>query len=616
MTIELEMLAEGYTPDGIDLIRDKTNRNMQKLMDSVSTLPAVVAALGLQVTSLESNVAALIAGSSTSAANIGLQYLKVSARILLDPYDNAGLFQERTGAAATTPAVVDGPVGSAKNFGNIGGWAVSDSDGERPILRAGGGKRWLEFPGSAMLRLVGAGINLATFEMYAGIQIRGWVAGQSGIITFAGAAGNDYNQLTAMAALYINSSDYAVATRAGVTASLQLGFSGIQPQPHVYELLKANNSSAILNVDRMQMDQKLTAMETFTTQGGDLVIGKRQQNGLNQPGNFNLFALAILNEVVADRTQIRAFMESRTTGVQPALPVIADAAELESKRTTLISEVFATKGGVLPVTTATSVVESPNKLAAFVTLTNLDRSEKYTVPDYDAEPRKWVPLNPRNDIVVLAVQGHDGAPHGNNVGAVVVKELLDRGIRVVTFALPDGVANNWTSGGPSQHEATKRPLCDWVGPVKIIINTLKAELPGVKIWMTGISGGGFTTGLAGACLSEIEFVNPVAGTVPEYLAKPTRDWEQRLPGVSVGFMTQYLLAAKNGKMMHILGDGDTVIITKADYDKFPDFTAGLAAKATALGANYEFRWLVGKTQHNYDLPSFTSYFLNQLPPRP
>lgn len=51
-----------------------------------------------------------------------------------------GVFQERTGAGATTPSAVDQAVGSWKNFGSLGGWATTTSDPARPILRLVSGK--------------------------------------------------------------------------------------------------------------------------------------------------------------------------------------------------------------------------------------------------------------------------------------------------------------------------------------------------------------------------------------------------------------------------------------------------------------------------------------------
>lgn len=56
-------------------------------------------------------------------------------------------FQERTGASATTPAGVGNPVGSIRNLGTLGGWAMAPTDATRMILRQSGGKYYLEADG-------------------------------------------------------------------------------------------------------------------------------------------------------------------------------------------------------------------------------------------------------------------------------------------------------------------------------------------------------------------------------------------------------------------------------------------------------------------------------------
>lgn len=73
----------------------------------------------------------------------------ISAPVWLDVSDLSTMFQERTGAGATTAAAVDAVVGSRFNKGTLGGWAVCASDAQRPILRTdGAGHYWLEYDGT------------------------------------------------------------------------------------------------------------------------------------------------------------------------------------------------------------------------------------------------------------------------------------------------------------------------------------------------------------------------------------------------------------------------------------------------------------------------------------
>lgn len=69
----------------------------------------------------------------------------ISAPLWLDVSDLSTMKQERTGASATTPSVVDGGVGSLFNKGTFGFWSVAASDAARPVLRTGGS---IEFDGS------------------------------------------------------------------------------------------------------------------------------------------------------------------------------------------------------------------------------------------------------------------------------------------------------------------------------------------------------------------------------------------------------------------------------------------------------------------------------------
>lgn len=65
----------------------------------------------------------------------------------LDPSDLTTLFQERTGASATTPSVVDGVVGTILDKSGNARHLVAPSDAARPLLKNSGALYWLEFDG-------------------------------------------------------------------------------------------------------------------------------------------------------------------------------------------------------------------------------------------------------------------------------------------------------------------------------------------------------------------------------------------------------------------------------------------------------------------------------------
>ncbi|MCR9061708.1 MAG: cadherin repeat domain-containing protein, partial [Rhodobacteraceae bacterium] len=67
--------------------------------------------------------------------------------IWLDPSDLSTMWQERTGAAATTSAAVGDPVGTIRDKSANGYYLTAASDGARPILRQSGSLYYLEFDG-------------------------------------------------------------------------------------------------------------------------------------------------------------------------------------------------------------------------------------------------------------------------------------------------------------------------------------------------------------------------------------------------------------------------------------------------------------------------------------
>jgi hypothetical protein len=73
--------------------------------------------------------------------------LSLSPHHWLEPSDLGTLFQERTGASATTPSEVDGVVGTMLDKSGNGHHFVAPSDDARPLLRNSGSLYWLEFDG-------------------------------------------------------------------------------------------------------------------------------------------------------------------------------------------------------------------------------------------------------------------------------------------------------------------------------------------------------------------------------------------------------------------------------------------------------------------------------------
>lgn len=67
---------------------------------------------------------------------------------LYNPSNSATVFQERTGASATTPAEADDPVGTILDLSGNDNHAVTPSDAARPVLRLNSGVYSLDYDGT------------------------------------------------------------------------------------------------------------------------------------------------------------------------------------------------------------------------------------------------------------------------------------------------------------------------------------------------------------------------------------------------------------------------------------------------------------------------------------
>lgn len=549
----------------------------------------------------------------------------IAPKIWFDASDLSTMKQERTGAAATTAAVVGQPVGSWRNKGSLGGWAVIDADAKRPILQqSANGFYELLFDGvDDLLRLPAPALNLASIEIYLGVRYAG-VGGTNafstggGILSLAPATGNDYNVNTGMS-VYFSSSGTSINWVGGGTgtgSTMIVSAGGVMTKnAHTVELRKTTPDAAKMTVDGnngsaapAQVNNS-TATTSFGTQGGDLLIGARQGNGVVGWGNVAIRSIVITNEPVSDPSSIQAYEQSKTYGTVPVFPAIADTTALNAARATLINELFGGSG--IPSDLATLAIESPNPLNGVATFTNLNKCEKMTIPGYAARPRLWTPNTPRNDVIFLVVAGHDAGWSANGISSFVMQPLLTANVRMCTFVLPGG-PNDYTSGGPTQHESGSYTLKDWVGPVCIAINTLQNMFPSAAIHMTGISGGGWTTVISAAVDSRIAKSYPFVGSMPDMIYY-NRDFEQRLNGLTADYLTLYTLAACPGRRhMQVLYENDPVAFSRAIFNTRPDYSVQLKTNCAAIGGGvYDLNWV------NYNLHSYTSAFstlvISELP---
>lgn len=120
-------------------------RNGSDISNATSSTYITVAADDAETLTCEI-IASNAIGNSLPASTPDYINVSVAARdVAVIPAQLNSLFVERTGASATTLASVDGPVGTIRNVGAIGGYYTAPSDMARAILRESGGVYWLEF---------------------------------------------------------------------------------------------------------------------------------------------------------------------------------------------------------------------------------------------------------------------------------------------------------------------------------------------------------------------------------------------------------------------------------------------------------------------------------------
>lgn len=246
-------------------------------------------------------------------------------------------------------------------------------------------------------------------------------------------------------------------------------------------------------------------------------------------------------------------------------------------------------------------------------LTDLDRCEKITMNAYTAEPRVWYPDTPNGDLIVMH-QGHSWTYNQGNYN-LVLQQLLTAGYTVCGLVLPGG-ADVVTSGSTTAHDNAELSLDHYIGPIVIAINTLAGSFS--NIYMTGLSGGAWSTTLAAAVDTRISRSYPIAGTLPLYMpvdlahGNGFRDWEQNLPGLTASYTDLYLLASDSGRRQkQILHTSDECCFNETEYNLGNPYSTFISDLATELGGQYDLVWKT-KTVHEWDTTIFNDEVLSEI----
>lgn len=281
---------------------------------------------------------------------------------------------------------------------------------------------------------------------------------------------------------------------------------------------------------------------------------------------------------------------------------VFDSGDADAARTSLTTALF---GGSLPSEIGTlSSVASP-----VAGLTDLDTTQKITMSAYASRPRLWTPTSPAGSVMILH-QGHSLDYNGYQYGQAL-QTYLTAGVAVCGLVMPGGV-DEVTSGTSTEHNTAAYGMDDFVGPVIVAVNTL-IDIGYTDIFMSGLSGGGWTTVLSAAADTRIDKSFPTAGSLPLY-DPVSRDFEQflNLRGISQTYLDCYVLGTyPSRRQLQINYTTDNCCFSQAQFNAGPDFRAQVAYIAASLGGSYEFLWQ-NYTTHQFEPAVITTYILPEL----
>ena len=287
-----------------------------------------------------------------------------------------------------------------------------------------------------------------------------------------------------------------------------------------------------------------------------------------------------------------------------------------SLRSTLIQNIWSGNG--FPTSVANVVSNNvPTPYLNGPMPTNLLRSDSYTLvlKDNSGNPiwtnlvYSFVPTNAGTRLVIYHA-GHDGyipiyytQPDYENVPGYnsgdLVRKLVENGYTVASIAMP--FLQQGHSGYLPTPNGTINHLRFFVEPTIRIINQFTNA---TKVFMTGISGGGWTTTLVAALDTRITVSAPTAGSLPFYIVPQPRDWEQFLPGLPVtcDYTNLYVMAAdRPGRVQtQFLNSNDGCCFSGVDALANIDYTVNTIARASSYGGTWS-RYITINWNHSFDI---------------
>lgn len=214
-----------------------------------------------------------------------------------------------------------------------------------------------------------------------------------------------------------------------------------------------------------------------------------------------------------------------------------------------------------------------------VSPSNLLRVDSHTITLTDAATAEtinpvrtiyvWFPTEvTSNGNFVIVHKGHDNTFNERNLNTLI-KALVEAGYTVAGVSMPMKPDDTWILHSAAMYTATDSTNLMWfLDPTIRVINQYAGTYS--VFYMTGISGGGWTTTVLSALDTRLSRSCDVAGTIPFYCSANRSDVEQYLFGFGLEYSDLYVLSCSGGRRMkQVLIANDPVTFTQAMYNVSP-----------------------------------------------
>lgn len=274
---------------------------------------------------------------------------------------------------------------------------------------------------------------------------------------------------------------------------------------------------------------------------------------------------------------------------------IGSTADIDSVRQALITETWGLDS--LPARQPDAVRTMTPTEGGGGNITSLRRDE-ITIDmgsSIQSKLRLYWPFNSNNNLVIYH-QGHLGT---TNERLPVIQRFLDDGYFVLEISMPL-TGYNWLGTGQTccaeAHDQTiaalNRPMHFFLEPVAVGLNYVDQSFSFDNIFMTGISGGGWTTTVYAALDTRIRASYSVAGSYPFYVTDQIYgqpglgDFEQINPDfyAHASYLDLYLMSAENSRTSLIYNEFDSCCFEGTYSNSFRSY---VEQRATQLGGSIE-----------------------------